>query len=466
MLALGISDTITSFGIYIVSLIYGLVADLFQVFVVLAKANTIDSNLYNNLVNNFYLLLAVIMLFIVAFSLLKTMVSPDDSKGADTSGKVVKNFVTSVIILAFLPTIFSFAFSFQNAIINYNTIGKIFGGGGIYDSDAQNATEAAGFQMSNGVFLAFFTPTKCEGEISKCREEITANAGMFSKVKDLLDGDKDSQYTFEGAVNYVNAKGKFSIYTDFSEAVNEGDISFNFIVSLIAGCYLLYVVLSFCLDLGFRLVRLIFYQIIAPIPIFLRIVPDAKNDTFGKWVSITFACYIEVFLRLFIIYFGIYLVSILPKAILGTGVDGLTGGKWLLANAIIILGVITFIKESPKLIGGIFGDSANMSLGLKDKLKTGGLFGFGAAGAAVGSFIASKGSISAMKRGWKNGFKNIGAEAERNKLKSDAIASGVSRTDIMKDSFRKKWDSILKLKLKSQRLKKVRTLLKMNHLLV
>lgn len=410
MLTLGIGDALTSFTIYIVSLVYGLIADLFHIFVVLAKANTIDSSLYNKLVDNFYLLLAVIMLFIVAFSLLKAMVSPDDNKGTDTSGKVIKNFVTSVVILAFLPTIFSFAFSFQNAIINNNTIGKIFGGSGVYDSNAEKSAEIAGYQMANDVFLSLFTPTDCGGKADEeCLSSVSGNAGILTKLKnsfkDILSQDTDvndgDQYTLLQASKMVSNTGKFSIYTDFSEAVNDGDISFNFIVSLLAGCYLLYVVLSFCLDLGLRLVKLIFYQIIAPIPVFLRIVPDGKlSNTFNDWIKVTFTCYIEVFLRLFVIYFGIYLVAVLPKALEGAGNGEIAGVKWLLAKAIIILGIMTFVKQSPKLIGDLFGfDSSNMNLGLKDKLKTGGVGGLVTAGAILGGqALSTKRVLQTLKK--------------------------------------------------------------------
>lgn len=413
---------IYSFLITIVGALYNLVATLFELFSMLSKVATVDKDIYGNVIDNFYLIIGVVMLFVIAFSMLKAMINPDDNKETGNGGKVVKNFVTSVVILLVLPTIFNFAFSFQFSIVDYGTIGRIFGYNNTVDSNSTMAS--AGNSMANSVFTAFFAPSRQECANRKLENDLKACGD------EIKNEDNDSLNT---VISEVNSTGYFGSYSSFGKNVANDEISFNFLVALIAGLYLLYVVFSFCLDLGLRLVKLVFYQIIAPIPVFLRVVPDGKlSNSFNEWIKITVTCYIEVFIRLFVIYFGVYLVAAFTSEqglgnIIGTG-NGVIG---LIANVIIILGVITFIKQAPKLIGDIFGfDSSNMKLGLREKLGAGGLF---AAGGAVGSLIASKGNPLAAIRGWKNGIGNIGAEAKRRQEYEDARKSGVTKRQMMKD---------------------------------
>lgn len=390
--------SINSLLISIVGLVYELVAVAFELFIYLANVTSIDQGVYSNLVKNFYLLLGVLMLFIIAFSMLKAMVSPDDNKGTENTSKIITNFVTSVIIVILLPTIFNFAFSFQHAIINANTIGKIFGSNATYnDTDTM---KSAGNNMANSVFTAFLTPSE-----TFCKEK-EASKSLKECQKLIISNDGNSKdKTFYDIIRMVNSSGEFNLYADFGEQVKDGELTFNFLVALAGGLFLLYVVFSFCFDLGVRLIKLLFYQIIAPIPVFLRVVPDSKlSTTFNDWVKLTLTCYLEVFIRLFTIYFGVFLISAFTMGdALGDFFDKATGIVGLIGKAILILSVITFIKQVPKLIGDMFGiDSANMSLGLKNKLSAGGLF---AVGAVAGGAITS-GARNAIQ-GFKNnsGFK-------------------------------------------------------------
>lgn len=415
-----ILGSIYSLLIALVGSLYELVSKAFELFYVLSEASTIEKSVYENVVKNFYLIIGIVMLFTIAFSLLKSMVSNDDDKGTANAGKIVTNFVTSIIILLILPTIFSFAFSFQTAVVNQNTIGRIFGMNTTENSG--NSIASAGNEMANSVFTAFFTPSD-----DFCNE----NTEEGKECSELLKNDDET--TLYEAIGSVNKNGWFGIYSSFGNQVADGDVSFNFFVLLIAGLFLLYVVASFCLDLGVRLVKLVFYQIIAPIPVFMRVVPDGKlSNTFNEWTKITITCYIEVFLRLFIIYFGVFLVSaFLNDKGLGTLFSNLNGGIGLIAKAILVLSIVVFMKQAPKLIGDLFGiDSSNMKLGIMDKLAAGGMF---AAAGAVGSLVVSRGNPLAAYRGWKNGIGNIGAEAKRRKEYKDARKSGVTKRQMMKD---------------------------------
>ena len=381
---------LNSLLITLIALVFELISKVFGLFVVLAKVDTLDSSFYAQLVRNFYIILTVVMLFAIAFGLLKSMVNPDDSKGTGEAGNIFKKLVTSIVILALLPTIFNFAFGLQNAIISQNTIGKLFGNN-YASTTTEGSIKEQGNRMANAVFTAFFVPTEnvCkDGEkISDCQEKVTAKTSVFGTT------------TLAETISRVNGTGNFASYSDFGDNVADGEISFNFLVLLFAGLFFAYVVLSFCFDLGIRAVKLVFYQIIAPIPVLLRITPQEKlSGTFNTWVKIVVSCYLEVFIRLFVLYFGVYLASAFTTGnAFGNVFDDATGATWLLAKAILILSIVVFIKESPKLIGELFGiDSSGMKLGLRDKLAAGGLFTAGAALGAAGTMMA-RGAVGAAK---------------------------------------------------------------------
>ena len=160
LLTLGelIGATFVSIGIWIVGGIYSIAAFTFEIFLILSSGKIVDPNVYAKLITNFYVVLGVVMIFFLSFILLKNMVDPDGEKGGTSVvKKVIINFVTSAIILAILPTAFSFAFDFQDAvIISQNTIGRFFGYGGTSSNNPQESAKSGALQIANSVFTAFF----------------------------------------------------------------------------------------------------------------------------------------------------------------------------------------------------------------------------------------------------------------------------------------------------------------------
>ena len=224
--------------------------------------------------------------------------------------------------------------------------------------------------------------------------------------------------------------GEFDWITPFSEAVIDGRMSYTPIISTIAGIILLYMLFSFCLDLGVRAAKLVFYQIIAPVSFLLSILPKNK-DLMSNWFKLVISTWAEVFIRIICVCGAALLISNLNFTELNN--FGLIG------RAIIVLGVVAFAKQAPKLFSEVTGiKSGNMKLGIRDKLKEGGFF---AAGAAVGGLIAGRGNplaaYRAGKQGWKDGnFKGIGAEAKRRQDYKSALDSGATRRQMAWNSIR------------------------------
>jgi len=68
--------------------------------------------------------------------------------------------------------------------------------------------------------------------------------------------------------------------------------------------------LGYCISVGVRLIMLAFLQLIAPIPILSYLGQD-KDGVFGKWAKKCLSTFLDLFIRLAIIYFVIFIISLL-----------------------------------------------------------------------------------------------------------------------------------------------------------
>lgn len=463
LLAINPLETIVGNVVWITTLIYHFAAWIFEVFLIFASGKIIDTNKYQLLIQNFYIIIGIVVLFFVSFSLLKGMVNPDDKKSGTTMVKnTIINLITSTLILALLPTFFGFLYDFQTSFITrYNVIGRFFGYGNISEPvntnnyatwlcDMNNKEIRHGaFQIVNSVYTAFFNVN-----IEKCENKVIDEESLLECQKSVKDIDTfifipyRTETTFADAISSVENDGLFSHYIDFSNNVIKGEISFNFILSIIAGLVLIYVGVSYCFDMALRMVKLTFYQIIAPLPIFARVVPDGPlKGTFEKWIKIVVTCYLEVFVRIFIFYFIIYLCkAIISSEYLNNILLCFGPFIWLIARALLLMGFVMFMRQAPKLISEVTGiDSSNIKLGIMDKLRDGGFF---ATGSAVGSYVANRLSggsrLSALgsawkggRDGWKNGnLKGIGQAYNAGMAYKEAKMRGANNRDIFANRLR------------------------------
>ena len=100
-----IGDTIVSFffGVLLTldALIYSLISWVYQIILVLCNADILSNNFeIDALVGRIYIILGVVILFLVAYSLLKSMVNPDEAmKGKKSPVTIVKDVIISVVLI-------------------------------------------------------------------------------------------------------------------------------------------------------------------------------------------------------------------------------------------------------------------------------------------------------------------------------------------------------------------------------
>ena len=391
-----ILEKIFSFLVFVDSVIYNFIRYVYEIFITLTKVNLFGVEDYKELVNRIYVILGLIMLFILAYSLLKAVINPDNfAKGELSFPKLIQNVVVSLVIIAFLPTVFELAFNVQNSLLNKGTVSSLILGTNTSSNDSDKKTYSlnnAGNLFAYETFKGFYGPdsAKCqdlgETDEDKCRDAIEANGTTLGEVDRLVNPDSDEQ------------RGEsFAQYMKFSELAADGDAGFHyyFPLSTIAGIYVLYLMINFCFDIALRSVKLAFYQIIAPIPVICRVIPGGKlKDVFSKWVQQVIGLFIEVFVRIGAMSFGVLMLNLLKDNLSKIDTNALSFTQTGLLYAFIVMAMVMFIKKIPEVLSKIFPfDTSGMKLGIREKLAAGGGLMAGAAlGTGVGLMAKKVGS--------------------------------------------------------------------------
>lgn len=384
----GIWAIIDALFLVIDSMVYAVINYTYSIFTLLAGARVLDANTLTDMANRVYIFIGVVALFLVAYALLTAIIDPDKaSKGDNSLGKVIPNVALAIVGIAIVPTVFTYAYRVQKAILCENIIPKWLIEENYENIDSTN--ENAGATLATELFQSFFIPKDSN-----------------------MDG-------YQAAVNSAREGDSFiSAFGPLLGDVVDGNITYLIIISTVAGLFCAYVLLGYCLDAGLRAVKLAYLQLLAPLPILLTIIPGQKK-VFKNWLSKTVSCFLEVFVRIFAMAFVIYIINHLPNLLennqLFEGACATQPGiiTVLLIKAIIICALFDFMKQAPKLISEITGiDSKGFGIGLKGKGILGDAFGtLGgiATGAATGALGAGWSSAMNTKGGLKNKVAGFGA---------------------------------------------------------
>lgn len=390
------------------SIVYWCVCKLFMLFEALAKVEFITQSDYQSIANKFYVIIGIVMLFYLTYSLLKTLINPDDFN--KNMGKIVTNLVVSLILIGIVPILFSYAFQVQNAILQDNIIGNlVLGTEDNGEAIQDNSIGKQGGAMTATILSAFLNPgeggenfTGGEGYTWKnfLANIIMGHVGteiLEDKIDKSISGDGITWEEFIEDASSGNA-GAFLNIPAFAEPISNGEAEYLPIISTICGVFLAYVLVSFCIDLGVRVVKLAFYQIIAPIPILMRVIPE-KKSVFDNWIKGTLATFMEVFIRLFIMFIVVLLALLIlnPDRWSDNGVG-------FIGNIVVVLGLFAFAKQAPKLISDVSGiSSGDIKLGIGGKLKGSGFLGGAIAAAGAGALGFVTGGLGGLAASVANG---------------------------------------------------------------
>ncbi len=324
--------------------IYSLISILFDVFYSLANIRIlnaryeVDGVWHDAPITIIYkrvtLLLGIIMVFYVTFQFIKYVLEPDTFSDKEKGGeKLVFKLIAVVVLMGTVPTIFDKAYDIQRLILNSHLIDKVLIG--------HTDTEMSSFgkSMSASVFSLFYYLDDVTSKDFDCKNGITCQETINMNISNLATTGSMPMIT-SGLGIEVN-DNKFAIHFDAWFAMG-------------VGLFLCYILVLYVIDIGVRVAQLTYLQIIAPIPIISYLSPK-KDGMFQKWVKQCVVTFLDVFIRLFIIYFMLLVISNINISSIGeiinANVDETTK-TWVYIA--LILGLLLFAQKAPKLIQELF----------------------------------------------------------------------------------------------------------------
>lgn len=368
----------------------------YQLFEVVSKVEVFSTENVGVISRRIYTIIGIVMLFVFAYNIILAIVDPDSlSKGEKSVKNIVQNTIISIVLVTLFPLICEYMQIFQNHIIENNTIGNLIMGSTASDSGENGQTKGA-LNVSVTIFTAFYHPIDENKEPVTLTECENSSVKLCSRYKEMADNAKNG---IGGLWNFMHDE-------DLKDGIYDDDMEYLFPLSTIAGVVAAYLFLSFSLDLGVRAAKLGALKLIAPIPIFLRITKP-KGGQFDKWFSEFTKTYLQVFERIVIINFAMLLISFVSDInIFASG-----GGLFInvIATVVVILGILKFAKDAPKLLEEIFSVKIPQ-MSIKKKLNENeyalrGASVLGAAGTtAVGNVIKGIGAGKSVGQVIKTGF--------------------------------------------------------------
>lgn len=326
----------------------------------------------NELMDRIYIILGVGMLFFVAYKIICLMTDPDkiSNDGADSMQGIVKNVVLSVIMLSLIPTAFNYLMQFQSRVVSTNVIGSIILGTSNNSDD--NNVRKAGAKVALSIYSSFYYPVDENGKIYTYYD----CGGRYPEAPNTPSGVPDICETYvkkyDDAMNSEGIK-EFIVDEELNQALVDGEMEHIAIIPVLAGAYAVWLYLVFTLDIATRAIKLIFYRLIAPIPVMMRITKPV-GGAFTKWINDVIKTYISLFIRLIIINFSLFTINLIVSLDLSElfpSSNSATGLAVLLAKVAVLLGILQFAKDAPKMVEELFGgEHIDTSVaGMKNRLN-------------------------------------------------------------------------------------------------
>ena len=362
--------------------VYQLIGMFYNLFITISKVNVLSGNeLVETLYSRVGLILGLFMVFKLMFSLIQALVDPDkltDTKNGAVS--IIKRSLIAIVLLGITPSLFKEAYDLQATLVGAksssdNILYKL-----IFAKDTAAYVDNFGNELAAEFYFSFFK----DDEYPELTDEIE-NEDRFTSYT----GD-----TIETLKKKVLSADKFSLddtyqYLMMTSTGGQYVIEFSPLLCLGAGILILWIIITYCVQIAVRVFQLAYLQLIAPIPILSYI--SKPDGSFKKWTTQCTTTYLDLFLRLAIIYFVMAMVHSLSEVF--ENID-----NSFFVELFLIIGLLQFAKKAPDLIKEIFpsaGGAAKFDFGLGSKpLKGLATFGAGAAIGAVG------GAISGVRNGY------------------------------------------------------------------
>ena len=414
-------DLFRGIGRFLDNIVYWLLGLMYEIFFNVASAELFTNETVKNFYGRVQLILGVFMIFKLAVSIVKGIVNPDTFTDKNNGmGNIVMRIVFSLVMLTLIVPInipnarneyeiqlnnngllFGTLYSLQNRILSNNTLGRLILGTtdnlstNADDSNSKNKLKQSADLFTSTILKGFIRINVTDESIPEtqkqteqgesnwvCEDEITSE--HMEVYTDLTAGHDELLALTTVKCDSPDANG----WQKFWNSNQSYAFAYKYIISAIVGGIFVYILVNFTIDIAIRAIKLAILRLIAPIPIISYIDPSGQKKMFDSWVKNLTSTYLDLFIRLAIIYFVIFLIQ--DIIVNGLVINQATGAVGIFTYIFIFLGLFIFAKQAPKFIKQLFGmkdDGGKMFGSLGEALGIAGGLGAAAVG-MVGSGIA------------------------------------------------------------------------------
>lgn len=438
--------------------IYFLLGLMYQIFFNVASAQLFETETIKNFYGRIQLIIGVFMIFKLAVSILKGIMEPDKFMSPKEGfGNLITRIIIALALLTVLVPInipdvenansyekylnnngllFGTLYSLQDRILSTNTLGRLILGTTDDSLDNTNQEDSDGMseaekqteklQKSSRIFTSTILKgflrinllpaeaRKDDSETNKenwyCNGNLNEEAGAAILAYQQLDVDPSVLLSSDVVTSdcEINDSILSTIANGFSNIPLIGGVFeniggksryvfvFDWIWCLIIGGVFLFILIGFTVDIAIRSIKLAILRLIAPIPAISYIDPKSSKDgMFASWVKALTSTYLDLFLRLAIVYFVIFLIQdMIVNGIIINEASGMVG---IISCIFIWIGLFFFAKMAPKFIKDALGiKGAGMTnVGLAGMLGGAATFvGGGSVKGALASTLSNMGAAS------------------------------------------------------------------------
>ena len=416
------------------SIAVAMLGAIYKIFFLVANATIVSGDVIKVFYSRIQLILGIIMIFKLAMSILNIIINPDLVKDQKQgTGKIAIRIVMALFMLTLVIPInipnaaqhsfnsyinehgilFGFLYKAQDAILSENIIAKLILGTATDSTsnsmDVNNLSDI-GNAMASTVLKVFVrinvkddTKPPCE-DSSTCENTICpaeVNASHYAEENILpvviLDHINDECKNADiGAKRYAFA------YTP--------------VIGALVMLIMTLIITGFTVDIAVRAIKLAVLRLVAPVPIISYINPPKQGGgAFDNWIKSLISTYVDLFVRIAIVYFGLFLIQVVMSGGMDIFGDNAKGYTFVygVAMVFIILGILIFIRQAPQFIKDILGIKgkpmgnvglSSMMAGTASIIGGAGLAGAGAA--AMGAFSTASQAAAQGKAapfGWAAG---------------------------------------------------------------
>lgn len=408
----------------IASGIYLLVEKIFDLFFKITEYTMFDNDMILDLFNRIFMIIGVFMFFKLCVSFISYLITPeavkDKEKGA---GKLFGRLITMLILLyvlmpqqgfnlwgvqeadekyQFNGLLFGALYDFQSRVINDGTISKLILGKSVSNSEVEKTN--IGEEIAMMIHESFLNIADTDDE---CKDLAQKNLNAITTISDVVNSTCQDD----------GAKAGYYQYT------------YNGFMAIIVGIGVCVIVFLFSFDVAVRMIKLGILRLLSPIPAISYIDPKSSKDgMFANYVKTLTSTYLDLFLRLAIIYLVIYLIDNINKNFENLITSNNDVG---IEAAVILISLLFFAAQAPKFIQQALGiKSKGTGLGFGASLIGGALSGMVAGAATGGVWGALKGTVGGASAGsqnqWaaQNGHAHQGSAAQEARQRGAALGTG------------------------------------------